>query len=134
MEFSRFSQLQCHANLHQGVPHEQRKVDPRGRSRARRGRRHGAHPGTALPAAAATRGRSALFVSVLRGANEVPSGGPRRHRDRHAPEIDPTKDEVCYFLAQSKLDTVILAHIHKGAAGVNGPVVVPLTAPVDGTS
>ena len=43
---------------------------------------------------------------------------------------------VCYRLhVQNVTLPTVAAHIHKGAAGVNGPVVVPLTAPgADGTS
>jgi len=37
-------------------------------------------------------------------------------------------------MAQANLVDVTLAHIHKGAKGVNGGVVVPLMAPVDGKS
>jgi len=37
---------------------------------------------------------------------------------------------VCYRLhAESVTLPTIAAHIHRGAAGVNGPVIIPLTAP-----
>jgi hypothetical protein len=44
--------------------------------------------------------------------------------------------QVCYRLvARNVTLPTVNAHIHKGAAGVNGPVVVPFTAPgADGTS
>ena len=44
--------------------------------------------------------------------------------------------QVCYRLTAKDVTLpTIAAHIHKGAAGVNGPVVVPFTAPgADGTS
>jgi hypothetical protein len=43
---------------------------------------------------------------------------------------------ICYRLrAENVTLPTVAAHIHKGAAGVNGPVVVPFTAPgADGTS
>jgi hypothetical protein len=43
---------------------------------------------------------------------------------------------ICYRLRAANVTLpTVAAHIHKGAAGVNGPVVVPLTAPgADGTS
>jgi hypothetical protein len=44
--------------------------------------------------------------------------------------------QVCYRLTAKDVTLpTVAAHIHKGAAGVNGPVVVPFTAPgADGTS
>jgi hypothetical protein len=46
------------------------------------------------------------------------------------------KDQVCYRLTAKDVTLpTTAAHIHKGPAGVNGPVVVPFTAPgADGTS
>jgi len=37
--------------------------------------------------------------------------------------------EVCWDLTTKGLTDVTAAHIHKGAAGANGPPVVPFTAP-----
>ena len=48
--------------------------------------------------------------------------------------IDPAKSEVCYTLKVSGIEPATMAHIHKGAAGVSGPVVVPLDAPTSGTA
>ena len=48
--------------------------------------------------------------------------------------VDPQRDEVCYELSTSALPNVTAAHIHQGAAGVAGPIVVTLTTPQDGTS
>jgi hypothetical protein len=44
--------------------------------------------------------------------------------------------KVCYRLHAANVTLpTIAAHIHRGAAGVNGPVVVPFTAPgADGNS
>jgi CHRD domain len=90
----------------------------------------------ALPAAAADKAAVAVpraVFTVLDAANSVPANDSQGIAIAAA-VIDPNHDQVCYFMAEANLDTVILAHIHKGAAGVNGPVVVPLTAPVGGTS
>jgi hypothetical protein len=47
--------------------------------------------------------------------------------------VVPAMNEVCYLVTQHNLSsTVVAAHIHKGAKGTNGPVVVPFKAPVDG--
>ena len=48
--------------------------------------------------------------------------------------IDPAKSEVCYTLKVSGIEPATMAHIHKGAAGVSGPVAVPLDAPTSGTA
>ncbi len=41
---------------------------------------------------------------------------------------------VCYVLEVDKIGPATAAHIHAGAAGENGPVVVTLSPPTDGTS
>ena len=38
------------------------------------------------------------------------------------------------MLTVDKIGTAVAAHIHKGAAGANGPVVVNLAAPADGNA
>src|SRR6478735_872402 len=48
--------------------------------------------------------------------------------------FDATKNEVCYKLSVSGIDAATMAHIHKGAAGASGPVVVPFDAPTSGSS
>ena len=41
--------------------------------------------------------------------------------------VNPGQQEVCYAITVANLQGgVILAHIHVGGAGVNGPIVVPL--------
>jgi hypothetical protein len=91
-------------------------------------------PATA-PAEAATSSFAfpRVVVSILRGANQVPAVQSNGIAIAVA-RIDPIKDKVCYFMAQANLVDVTAAHIHRGAKGVNGGVVVPLMAPVDGKS
>jgi hypothetical protein len=88
----------------------------------------------AVPASAHSAAFPKVFIAVLRGANEVPAADPDGVA-LAAATVNPSSGEICYLLAQKNLQgDVILAHIHRGAAGVNGPVVVPLDAPVDGVS
>jgi hypothetical protein len=71
-----------------------------------------------------------IFDLDLKGTSEPNATGTAVLRVR------PDANVVCYRLhaANVTLPTVA-AHIHKGAAGVNGPVVVPFTAPgADGNS
>ena len=45
-------------------------------------------------------------------------------------QLDSQKQEVCYTIHVSGIELPATAtHIHQGAAGVNGPVVVPFTPP-----
>jgi hypothetical protein len=47
--------------------------------------------------------------------------------------LNQGQGEVCWDISVSDLTTpVILAHIHHGAAGINGPVVVDFVEPVNG--
>jgi hypothetical protein len=66
----------------------------------------------------------------LRGTSEPNASGTAVLRIRKDAGL------ICFRLhAQNVTLPTVAAHIHKGAAGVNGPVVVPLTAPgADGTS
>jgi hypothetical protein len=48
--------------------------------------------------------------------------------------VFPRRNLICYTLAVHKIEPATAAHIHAGAAGVNGPVVVPLSPPTRGFS
>lgn len=89
-------------------------------------------PIAASPAAAATGNPPAVEIAILRGANE-PGGGDTDAVGIGVFRIRAEEGQICYLLAAVKIDgTVTAAHIHKAPAGSNGPIVVPLTAPVDG--
>jgi hypothetical protein len=49
-------------------------------------------------------------------------------------ELDSDLGTVCWELAVRLAPPATAAHIHRGAAGENGPVVVPFDTPVDGVS
>ena len=70
-------------------------------------------------------GRS--FSTELTGAAEVPGPGAAPPASGTATiTLNPGQEEVCFELTVAAIDTPIGAHIHEGAAGTNGPVVVGL--------
>jgi hypothetical protein len=90
----------------------------------------------ALPtptAAAASDGGKPLFTT-LSGAEEVPPAdldGTGQAQLR----VNSGQGRICYHLTVADLDgNVTAAHIHKAPAGVNGPIVVPLVPPTNGSS
>lgn len=73
------------------------------------------------------------YVTLLSGANEVPSGSGDADGSGGATVsidiFDEFDAEVCWDLAYAGIDAPSAAHIHRGAAGENGPVEVDLGAP-----
>jgi hypothetical protein len=72
------------------------------------------------------------YVTQLTGANEVPGPGDADGAGAATVSIgviDATTAEVCWDLAYSGIDAPAAAHIHRGAAGVAGPVVVDFGTP-----
>lgn len=75
-------------------------------------------------------GHSKMLMAGLLGTNEV-SDGDEDGRGQFM--AWPDKDgKLCYRLMVTKVDAPTAAHIHIGAAGVNGGVAVGLSAPTDG--
>jgi hypothetical protein len=75
------------------------------------------------------------FFAVLLGGNEVSAEGQANAGDPHGVGsatilIDGTT--LCFGITVNNLDQPTAAHIHHGVAGVNGPIVVPLTPPASG--
>lgn len=73
------------------------------------------------------------FAATLTGANEVPAGDPDGAGMAHI-SIDDATNRVCTHLEVRNIGPVTAAHIHRGAAGVNGPPVITLDAPDDDDS
>jgi hypothetical protein len=79
----------------------------------------GAVVGLGLATAAAA--ADSALTAKLTGADAKASGVAKIKVD--------DKNQVCWDLTTTGLTDVTAAHIHKGAAGANGPPVVPFTAP-----
>ncbi len=82
--------------------------------------------------APASSGANPAFWTSLSGAAEVP--GPGDPDGGGAALLRVSSTRVCYKLAVTKIAPATAAHIHSGAAGVAGPVVVALQAPTRGAS
>lgn len=67
-----------------------------------------------------------VFKALLSGAGEVPAPGDPDGSGRATVRIKGT--QVCFTLKVDDVDALAAAHIHEGAAGVAGPVVVDLFA------
>src|SRR5262249_38555152 len=86
----------------------------------------------ATPAQAADGGRP--LSATMTGAVEIPPGDPGGKGTANF-EVNVGHGRVCYELSVQQLQgTITAAHIHLAPAGKAGPVVVPLNAPVSGTS
>jgi len=73
------------------------------------------------------------LFATLRGDNDIPPGDPDGFGYARV-TIDLDENTVCYQLSVARTDPPVAAHIHVGAAGENGPVVVPFEAPATGMS
>jgi CHRD domain len=64
------------------------------------------------------------LTARLSGAQEVPAADPDGS-GKATVEVDVEAGEVCFDVKLSDVGTPNRGHIHEGAAGVNGPIVVP---------
>ena len=62
------------------------------------------------------------------------AGDPNGRGEAYVFGVDGDPTTLCYVLTVDKVGTPVAAHIHEGAAGTNGPVVVNLAAPADGNA
>ena len=83
-----------------------------------------------------------LLEATLDGRAEVKTGAtdnrivgdPNGRGEAYVFGVDGDPTTLCYVLTVDKIGTPVAAHIHEGAAGTNGPVVVNLAAPADGNA
>ncbi|MCU1504075.1 MAG: hypothetical protein JWM12_3429 [Ilumatobacteraceae bacterium] len=77
---------------------------------------------------------SAPYVTSLSGAAEFPGPGDADGDGAASVTVNAGTGQICVDLRVGNIQPAVMAHIHRGAAGVAGPVVVPLTAPSGPTS
>ena len=87
-----------------------------------------------LSAPASSQDGGRKFDTALSGAAETPGPGDGDGGGSAALTINPGQGRICYSLKVSNIDPATMAHIHKAAVGVAGPVVVALKAPSGGSS
>ncbi|HEY1359714.1 MAG TPA: CHRD domain-containing protein [Thermoleophilaceae bacterium] len=80
----------------------------------------------------AKRHHAKVLQAKLKGANEVPGPGDSDARGKAVVRVNPKAGKVCFRLRWKNIaEPPTMAHIHKGAKGVAGPIVVAL---FDGTA
>ena len=65
--------------------------------------------------------------ATLTGPAEVPGPGDPNGRGTATIRLNQGQGEVCYDITVANIGAPTLAHIHRGATGVEGPPVVTLT-------
>ena len=73
------------------------------------------------------------LATTLLGSNEIPPA-PDTSGGAVTVTINLGQGELCYMLTFSTTETVVAAHIHHAGAGSVAPPLIPLTAPVSGSS
>ena len=74
------------------------------------------------------------FPVALTGEVESPAGDPVATATATI-RLRAGQGQLCYEVAAENLPAAVAMHIHRGATGVTGPVVVPLATPAaDGTA
>jgi hypothetical protein len=80
------------------------------------------------------------FTTTLLGAAEVdPMTGALGAGDPDGSglatlTVNPGQEQLCFELSVTDIAPAMAAHVHVGAAGINGPVVVTLVPPTSGFS
>ena len=85
-----------------------------------------------LPAGATT--TTTELQADLTGANEVPPADPNGTGEVHVFSAAGHPDTLCFVMFVDQIGKPTMAHIHRGAAGVVGPVRVPFKTPTNGQS
>ena len=86
----------------------------------------------AAPALSQDGGRK--LDTSLTGTAEIPGPGDSNGGGTASVTVNSGQSKICYALSVNNIDSATMAHIHKAAVGVAGPVVVALDAPATGAS
>ncbi|HWF71891.1 MAG TPA: CHRD domain-containing protein, partial [Solirubrobacteraceae bacterium] len=78
-------------------------------------------------ATAATSSTPATHTVSMTGAQETPKGSPTG-KGTFKYQLVTKTSMLCYSLKWSGIGTPYASHVHKGVKGVEGPVVIPLSA------
>lgn len=92
----------------------------------------GAMGGAAISATGAPAAKDEVLFGVLNGKNEIGPDGKKGAGDPDGSgSATATVDggKLCFGLTSKNIASTTGAHIHRGTRGVNGPIVVRLTAP-----
>ena len=85
-------------------------------------------------AMAGAQSSSTEFDATMKGSSETPTKGPAKAKGTFKVEFR-SGNRACYTMSVSGLGAVpIAAHIHRGKAGVAGPIVIDLKPSFKGTS
>ena len=79
----------------------------------------------ALSALAAAGGTTQLSAK-LKGNEEVPGPGDKDGKGEISVAVKPKRERLCFQLTFSNIEPVTAGHVHKGVAGVDGPIKVTL--------
>ncbi len=74
------------------------------------------------------------LYATLTGAAEVPGPGDPDGSGTAVIYLNQGQGEICYEITVSDIAAATMAHIHEAAAGVSGPVIIPLGPPTNGSS
>ena len=88
----------------------------------------------ALPAGGCSQGGKHDLKAELTGEAEVPGRGHNQASGSVTVGLEREKGQVCFDLKVSGIPAATAAHIHRGAAGEAGEVLVTLTPPAGGSS
>jgi len=80
------------------------------------------------------RSLAGTLTADLTGAAAVPGPGDPDGAGSARITLDAAQGEVCYDLFVVDIDPPFASHIHEGAAGEEGAIVVGLAPPVNGTA
>jgi hypothetical protein len=88
---------------------------------------------TVLFGAAPAQAKTSSYTATLSPDGEVPNKGPAGASGTAKVDINSDTNQVCYDLAPTGLpDTPTAGHIHTGAKGASGPVLIDFNLPANG--